>query len=316
MGEPLISIVCEVFNHEPYLRQCLKGFVMQETTFPFEILIHDDASTDGSAAIIREYEKKYPHLFRPIYQTENQYSKGVLIWGAIQFPRARGKYIATCEGDDYWIDPLKLQKQVDFLEAHPKFGFVGSMTHILTEQGIIMDDVNRLPSPQGKEGNWDLFYDIIDYAKCGPVTKTVSLCFRKSIIEPFLSYICGDVILQTILAKHSFFAMSDETMAVYRYNVGVSSNKSLEKQLAYNEWFITNRRIQKQLFPYDCNWDENELLDRKDYIRLKMKIRDKEWKEALAIKKDLRTSTYRRKTYAKFLQGPVSCLLLSSSLRK
>ena len=120
MAPPLVSIVCEVYNHEPYLRNCLNGFVMQETTFPFEILIHDDASTDMSVAIIREYASKYPHLFKPIYQVENQYSKKVNIWAQIQFPRAKGKYIAICEGDDYWIDPHKLQKQVDYMEEHPE----------------------------------------------------------------------------------------------------------------------------------------------------------------------------------------------------
>lgn len=120
---PLVSIVCESYNHEPFLRRCLDGFVMQKTDFPFEILIHDDASTDRSADIIREYEIKYPNLFKPIYQKENQYSKGVKIWADIQFPRAKGKYIALCEGDDYWTDSLKLQKQVDYMESHPDCSF-------------------------------------------------------------------------------------------------------------------------------------------------------------------------------------------------
>ena len=119
MKQPLVSIVCESYNHEPFLRKCLDGFVMQKTDFPIEILIHDDASTDKSADIIREYEARYPDLFKPIYQTENQYSKGVHIWATIQFPRASGKYIALCEGDDFWTDPLKLQKQVDYMESHP-----------------------------------------------------------------------------------------------------------------------------------------------------------------------------------------------------
>ena len=124
MEQPLVSIVCESFNHGPYLRQCLDGFLMQKRDFPVEILIHDDASTDNSAAIIREYEANYPDLFKPIYQVENQWSKGVHIWGTIQFPRASGKYIALCEGDDYWTDPLKLQKQVDYLESHPECAMV------------------------------------------------------------------------------------------------------------------------------------------------------------------------------------------------
>ena len=116
---PLVSVCTLAYNHEPYIRECLDGILMQKTNFAFELLIHDDASTDGTADIIREYEAKYPDIIKPIYQTENQYSKGVKINATIQFPRAKGKYIALCEGDDYWTDPLKLQKQVDFMEANP-----------------------------------------------------------------------------------------------------------------------------------------------------------------------------------------------------
>lgn len=117
-SDVLVSICCITYNHAPYIRQCLDGFIMQKTNFKFEILIHDDASTDGTADIIREYEAKYPDIFRPIYQTENQYSKGKNISATYNWPRAVGKYIAQCEGDDYWTDPLKLQKQVDYLEMH------------------------------------------------------------------------------------------------------------------------------------------------------------------------------------------------------
>lgn len=117
----LVSISCATYNHESYIRQCLEGFVMQKTNFEFEILIHDDASTDGTTTIIREYVDKYPNLIKPIFQTENQYSKGVPISQTYNWPRARGKYIALCEGDDYWTDPYKLQKQVDFLEANPEY---------------------------------------------------------------------------------------------------------------------------------------------------------------------------------------------------
>ncbi len=124
----MVSIWCTCYNHEPYIRQCLDGFVMQETDFKFEVLIHDDASTDNSAAIIREYEQKYPDIIKPIYQTENQYSKGLSIGKAFLWPATKGKYIALCEGDDYWIDPLKLQKQVDFLEAHPEYSICCSNT--------------------------------------------------------------------------------------------------------------------------------------------------------------------------------------------
>ena len=116
---PLVTIRCLVYNHEPYLRQCLDGFVMQRTNFPFEAIVHDDASTDGSAAIIREYAEKYPDIIKPIYETENQYSKGTLGDIMLEAGHPKAKYIAYCEGDDYWTDPNKLQLQVDFLESHP-----------------------------------------------------------------------------------------------------------------------------------------------------------------------------------------------------
>ena len=121
---PLVSIICSTYNHGLYISQCLDGFLMQKTNFPFEILIHDDASTDNTPDIIREYEHNHPQVIRPIYQKENKYSKKEDIFAKYQCSRVRGKYIAICEGDDYWIDPLKLQKQIDFLENNPDYGMI------------------------------------------------------------------------------------------------------------------------------------------------------------------------------------------------
>lgn len=117
----MVTIRCIAYNHEPYIRQCLEGFVIQKTNFRFEAIVHDDASTDGTAAIIREYAEKYPDIIKPIFETENQYSKRDGSLRRIMDSHTRGKYVAMCEGDDYWIDPLKLQKQVDFLESHPDY---------------------------------------------------------------------------------------------------------------------------------------------------------------------------------------------------
>lgn len=119
MSNPLVSIVCTAYNHEKYIADAIESFLMQEMDFEYEILIHDDASTDRTPEIIKQYESKYPDLIKPIYQTENQYSKGVKIWH-FNMERAKGKYIAVCEGDDYWTDPYKLQKQVDYMEKHPE----------------------------------------------------------------------------------------------------------------------------------------------------------------------------------------------------
>lgn len=150
-NEIMVSINCLVYNHEPYLRQCLEGFVMQKTNFKFEAIVHDDCSTDGSAAIIKEYAEKYPDIIKPILETENQYSKGDGSLVKIMNSLMTGKYVAMCEGDDYWTDPLKLQMQVDFLETHPDYGLVhtGSKRYIQKEkvfrEGFAADtDFNRL----------------------------------------------------------------------------------------------------------------------------------------------------------------------------
>lgn len=118
MNSPLVSICCVTYNHVEFIKRCIDGFLMQKTNFQYEILIHDDCSTDGTREIIEDYAAKYPLTIFPIFEEENQYSKGVWVDG-YNYCRAKGKYIAYCEGDDFWIDSMKLQKQVDFMKAHP-----------------------------------------------------------------------------------------------------------------------------------------------------------------------------------------------------
>jgi glycosyltransferase involved in cell wall biosynthesis len=120
MDEIMVSVSCCAYNHEKYIRKCLDGFVRQKTNFKFEVIVHDDASTDNTAEIIREYEKLYPNIIKPIYQKENQYSQGISIKKQYMLPKLQGKYIATCEGDDWWIDDEKLQRQFDYMENHPE----------------------------------------------------------------------------------------------------------------------------------------------------------------------------------------------------
>lgn len=117
---PLVSICCITYNHEKFIKDCIEGFLMQKTDFDFEILIHDDSSTDDTQEIIKTYVKKDPSI-KAILQSENKYSRGINPFIEYLVPEAKGKYIAICEGDDYWTDPLKLQKQVDFLEANPDY---------------------------------------------------------------------------------------------------------------------------------------------------------------------------------------------------
>jgi len=123
---PLVSISCVTYNHAKYIRYAIEGFLMQKTNFPFKIYILDDASTDGNIEIIKEYERKYPKLFHCVLLKENTWGKPNRQEVIKPFLDARNeaKYIALCEGDDYWTDPLKLQKQVDFLEENPDYGLV------------------------------------------------------------------------------------------------------------------------------------------------------------------------------------------------
>lgn len=116
MNYPEVSIVCITYNHEKYISKALDGFISQKTNFKFEIIVYDDASTDNTAKIIKEYEKKYPKIIKPIFQKENQYSKGIKVTKEFAVPKAKGKYLAFCEGDDYWTDNNKLQLEYDIME--------------------------------------------------------------------------------------------------------------------------------------------------------------------------------------------------------
>lgn len=119
---PLVSVSTITYNHKDFIGRCIEGVLSQKTNFKIEYLIHDDCSTDGTTEIVKRYAEKYPDVIKPMYETENQYCKGGP-WGSIvyNYPRAKGKYIALCEGDDFWTDPYKLQKQVDFMESHPEY---------------------------------------------------------------------------------------------------------------------------------------------------------------------------------------------------
>ena len=215
-----VSVVCNVYNHAQYLRDALEGFVTQKTTFPFEVLIHDDASTDESAEIIREYEEKYPELIFPIYQTENQYSQKVPINMTYQIPRIRGKYVAVCEGDDYWTDPEKLQKQVDFLDAHGDYTLCACSTVWLNmasgaKLNKCQTDVDRDVSLEEiiMEANGRVF----QYATV--MVRRELFCQRPDWMRHFG---VGDTPLAIYAAIHGKVRMLCDVMAVYRFRAAGS----------------------------------------------------------------------------------------------
>lgn len=172
--QPLVSIRCLAYNQEKYIRQCLDGFIMQKSNFPFEIIVHDDASTDGTADIILEYAKKYPCI-NAIIETENQYSKHDGSLGRIVNAAVRGKYIALCEGDDYWTDPLKLQKQVDFLEGHSDYAMVYTLSQIYNQGKGQMEEKAFGSEYKG--------YDTLLAYNCIP---TLTVCMRTDAMMEYL----------------------------------------------------------------------------------------------------------------------------------
>ncbi len=177
MNTPLVSICCITYNHAPFIRQALDGFLMQKCV-DFEILIHDDCSTDGTTEIIREYAEKYPDIIKPLYETENQYSKGVWVDG-FNYRRAKGKYIAYCEGDDYWTDPLKLQKQVDFMESYPDYSvcFHTFRNHIVQTDEYIEPAPTQLLRDNGNPDGMDITMDMY-FRKW--YTQPMTMLFRLS----------------------------------------------------------------------------------------------------------------------------------------
>lgn len=138
---PRVSVVVLAHNHEAYIREALEGVVTQKTNFPLEVYIHDDASTDRTPEIIRDYQKIYPSLIKPIFQEENQFSKGINPLSHHIYPHLNSDYIAYCEGDDYWIDPLKLQKQVDVMDSRLEYVLCAHDIEMKYENGMAVKEV-------------------------------------------------------------------------------------------------------------------------------------------------------------------------------
>lgn len=143
-NEIIVSICCLTFNHAEFIEDAINGFLIQETNFAFEVLIHDDASTDNTAEIIKQYAEQYPNIIFPLYQQENTYSKGyaTFLFNAL---RVKGKYIALCEGDDFWFNKSKLQIQVDFLEKNPNVVMCGhDVTQIFPDNKVLLKSELKL----------------------------------------------------------------------------------------------------------------------------------------------------------------------------
>ncbi|MDO5463803.1 MAG: glycosyltransferase [Akkermansia sp.] len=247
MNNPLVSICSITYNHAPFIRQCLDGFLMQQCNFPIEIIINDDCSTDGTTEIIREYAEKYPDKIFPIFHVENQWSKGERgIFQKFVFPKARGKYIALCEGDDYWTDPLKLQKQVDFLESHPECSLCCHAVKFVSFNGLD----NPLRNKCLSEGIYK--HGDISIATGSAVVR--SHCAKSAPEHPGLR-VGDDVLWLTCATQGSFYYMNDE-MGVYRLHAGswsvTAAPKSIMDEIAHYTLFYNSamEAFSKDTHPY------------------------------------------------------------------
>jgi len=199
---------------------------MQKTNFKFEVLIHDDASTDETEEIIRDFERRYPSIIKPIYEETNQWVKGRKGSAVFNFPRAKGKYIALCEGDDYWTDPLKLQKQVDFLEANENYNICFHKVNLLIKDAL-QENKGVTYKRYSEIENFPI--DINTLLEKGNFIHTPSVVFRNTGLNElpfeFSKSPIGDYLLYIHLLKNGgFIKRLNDVMAVYRVGSGIYSS--------------------------------------------------------------------------------------------
>lgn len=219
--KPLVAIRTLVYNHAPYLHDYFRGILMQKTTFPFVAIVHDDASTDGSTDIIREYAEKYPNIIKPIFETENQYSKHDGSLKRIMNSACAGiKYLALCEGDDYWTDPYKLQKQIDWLEQHSEYTMVCTDAAVLSTEGELSEaDFEKIGWPRYHESKDVRAEDAISLG--GWFIHTATMVYRNGLTADYppacVRCYTGDHTLQMYAALKGKIRYIHEKTAAYRW---------------------------------------------------------------------------------------------------
>ena len=270
-----VTVVCLTYNHEKYIGEALKGFVRQRTNFKYEIIVHDDASTDGTAAVIREYERMYPDIIRTIYQKENQLSKRRDIYYDYILPIVQGEFIALCEGDDYWTDPLKLQKQYDFMISHPNCSLVVHSTKI-----VYMNKRMKCLSPKFFNSLNACDLSAEDIIKNHSMFHTSSLFFRKVFFfknEGFLKHhMPYDYLLKCLLATEGNVHFIPGKMSVYRVGTtGAWTQRITQCPEEYIHHFETAIKTMEDLNEYRSYlYDEavrQNILNRKFNILLQQK---------------------------------------------
>jgi len=220
-----ISIICTCFNQQDYIADAINSFLAQKTEYAFEVIIHDDASTDKTCDILKAYEQSYPSIVKVIYQTENQYSKGNVKVENIALRKSCGEFIALCEGDDFWVDELKLQKQLEGLHACPDLKICFTSAYTLAPDG----QVNKTAKYNEKVKVFP-FSDIIKGG--GALIPTASIFMRRSVMESLPSWFesapVGDIFIQISGSKPAGALYLPDTTAVYRVEA-VGSWSSAQK---------------------------------------------------------------------------------------
>src|SRR6056297_1486245 len=182
--KPVVSVCVQTYRHVNYIRSCLNGILMQRTTYPFEILLGEDASDDGTRDICLDYARRYPdkiRLFLHHRETNIHMMDGRpsdYFNSLYNLYSSRGKYTAKCEGDDYWTDPFKLQKQVDFLEAHPEFGMVSTDVFVVDEKGRLREDTPGIVRQRASSRQEVTFYDLLERNWIN----TLTVCARSHLL--------------------------------------------------------------------------------------------------------------------------------------
>lgn len=213
--EPAVSVCVIAYNHAKYIRQCLDGIIEQQTDFPFEIVIHDDCSSDGTSEIIAEYQKRFPDLINAILQSENQYRKGRHIL-PITVEQSRGDYIAICEGDDYWNHDRKLQKQYEWMEINESSPFCFHNVIVRNETKGTTNG-NLVPSGQSPMFSID---DVLQSNIIG----TCSTFIRKDMMPKWTADLnvlkCGDWPRWILMLQHGEAGYLDGSWGCHRHHEG------------------------------------------------------------------------------------------------
>lgn len=220
MDEVVVSVVCLAYNHEAWIRDALEGFVKQRAPFRFEVLVHDDASTDGTASVIREYQARYPELIRAVFQEENRLSKGIPVSLRYLAPLVRGRYVALCEGDDCWTDPRKLEKQVAAMEARPDVDICGHCVRRMRD-----GKVRGYVAPRLRDGLVAPRKIIVGGGSRYVATSSL-LCRSDAYLRmtPMREILVNDYVLQLQCAARGGLYYLSDSMSVYRTGVPGSWN--------------------------------------------------------------------------------------------